>query len=104
MLSTDASRFFGEANDDLSCLVDRRFDGFALLRTESRQHVVGRVHVAWRPANANTQATKRARAQARHDVAQAVVAAVAGTLATVPFADLAQRQVEILVDDEQAPR
>jgi len=51
MLSTDASRFFNEANNDVDCLVDGRVDGFALLRTEGRQHVVGRVHAARWPPN-----------------------------------------------------
>src|ERR1700682_1083902 len=68
-LSTDASRFFGEPNDEVHRLIDGRIDGFALRRAERRQHVVGRVHAAWRPANPDAQPTKRAGAQSRNDVA-----------------------------------
>jgi len=98
-LSTDAHRFFGEANNELSRLVDGRLDRFALLRTKAREYVVGRVHAAWRPANTDPQATKRARTQSRNDVAQTVVAAVA---ATVPLSNFSRWQVEVVVDDEQA--
>ena len=98
-LSTDAHRFFGEANNELSRLVDGRLDRFALLRTKGREYVVGRVHTAWRPANTDPQATKRARTQSRNDVAQTVVAAVA---ATVPLSNFSRWQVEVVVDDEQA--
>ena len=63
------------------------------------QHVVGRVHATWGSANTDPQATEGAAAQARDDVAQAVVPAVAATL---PGTRFAQRQVQIVVDDEQA--
>jgi hypothetical protein len=97
-LSTDASRFFDEANNDIGCLVDCRIDRVALLRTEARQHVVGRVHTARWPANTDPQTTKRACSQPRDDVAQTVVPTVA---ATIPLAHLSKWQVEVVVDDEQ---
>src|SRR5579859_4460590 len=99
MLCADASRRFDEAHNEIRGLVNGRTNRFALLRTKRPQHVVGRVHVAGRPADPDAEPSERARAEAGHDVAQAVVPAVAATL---PISNLAKSQVQIVVDDEQA--
>src|SRR5207237_2135163 len=79
----------------------RRRDGFALLGPKRRQHGVGGVHPARRTSDPDSQAMEGAAADALDDVAQAVVAAVSATLA---LADLAQREVQVVVDDKQARR
>src|SRR5205807_2830086 len=90
-----------KAADQLGRRVDRLLNRLALLGPKGAQHVVGRVLAPRWSTNTDPQPLERAAAQALDDVAQAVVAAVA---AAVLEADLAQIEVEIVVDHQQTGR
>jgi hypothetical protein len=95
------SRRFDEAGNRLSGLRDGRVYYRAFLRSKGSQHIVGRVQTPWGSADADPQAAEGAGAQARHHVAQSVVPAMS---AAISLADFAQRQVEIIMNDQQASR
>src|SRR5579883_1774531 len=71
------------------------------LGRESREHVLRRVDAAWRPADANTHAWKRAGAQVIDDGTDPIVPAGA-----VPGAEPEgpERKVEVVIDDDQVGR
>jgi hypothetical protein len=88
-----------ELNDQLCRARNRAVERRALLGSECAEHKVRRVHRARRSTDADPQAAEVTSAKSGNDVAQAVVAAVA---AAFTLAHLAQGQIEIIVDDEQA--
>src|SRR5262249_31152553 len=85
-------RNHGRFTYQVGSAVHGRVDGLELVWPERGEHIVGRVDAAGRPANANAQPSERATSETLHDVAQAVVAAVAAALA---LAYLAEREIQV---------
>jgi hypothetical protein len=91
-------RRLDELHDYARRALDRILDRFSLVGSQRSKHVIRHVITRRWATDADAQPTKVAGAEARDDVAQAVVAAVAAALA---FADLANAEVEVVVHDQQ---